>query len=162
MRSPRVILTCAALIASVWSTSVIADGGAVVWMGERSGTRGVVLVAPASPRVGEVEIAWIGAIEGEVTVVAAHDCGAVVFASCARTRIRDEVHGILPLSRAGVWKVELDWDGAGAGESVLFDIIVDEPLPRWTTLSMYLFAWVPMSLLGVLAASRSLGALRVR
>ena len=82
------LLSCVAV--SLCTPDAVADGGAVVWTGERLGQRAAVVVAPAAPRAGVVEISWIGFVHEGAFVRATHEDGSVgmpigLHVSCSST-----------------------------------------------------------------------------
>lgn len=155
------LLLCA-LVACACTPRTRGDGGAVVWMGERGGMHAAVLVAPATPRVGAIEFAWIGARGEVVAVTATHASGAVLYAACVPSSLTGEVHALLEFSKSGVWNIEVDPDATGGWEAARFDIEVGDALPQWTASWMYLFAWIPIAGIGLFAAMRRIPRSRVR
>ncbi|RLS62727.1 MAG: hypothetical protein DWH96_08120 [Planctomycetota bacterium] len=142
------------LLAGCVTFGAHADGGAVVWMGERDGAVVAVLVAPAALHIGSCECAWIGPHGDAVTVTATHASGAVCFATCVPSVSTREVHATLELTQAGIWSFEVDPDARGPLLAARFDLEVGDAPAAWSAHWPFLFAWVPIVGIGVFAASR--------
>ena len=134
-----------------------ADGGAVAWTGTRLEQPAAVVVSPPSPRVGAIEIAWIGARDAAAEVILRHEDGTVMRSAFESARIDGEFKADFEVERPGTWLVEIDPDGEGAAEPVRFNVVVGGPIPPWRSLWMPLFAWVPLVLIGLAAAWRRAG-----
>jgi|GEM_PF-2157296 len=131
-----------------------ADGGAVVWAGTRLEQPAAVVVSPSAPRVGSIEVAWIGARDAAAEVTIRHEGGTVMRSAFETARIDGEFKADFEVEFPGTWFVEIDPDGEGAAEPVRFDVVVGGPIPPWRSLWMPLFAWVPLVLIGLAAAWR--------
>ena len=146
------LLSCIAV--SLCTPDAFADGGAVVWTGERLGQRAAVVVAPAAPRVGVVEISWIGIVDEGAFVRATHEDGSVGIAPLFRQVLDGEVRAVLELSKYGQWSVELDPDGDSEAEPARFSIEVAPSLPPWSAHLLELFIWIPLVAIALFAAHR--------
>ncbi len=158
-RADRVFMHARALaymlaLAATINTASLADGGIVVWTGERMGARAAVIVAPAAPSVGEVEFAWIGAWKAGALVHAQHLDGLAIEGVLAPAPIGSEVRCSLALTKVGHWDITIDPDGNGDAPAARFPLEVSDPPARWTTLWPAMFAWIALVAIGLTAAWR--------
>ena len=109
-------------LAATINTASLADGGIVVWTGERMGARAAVIVAPAAPSVGEVEFAWIGAWKAGALVHAQHLDGLAIEGVLAPAPIGSEVRCALALTKVGHWDITIDPDGNGDAQAARFPL----------------------------------------
>jgi hypothetical protein len=139
-----------------WLVAVpaLADGGVVVWTGLRLDRPSAVIVSPPAPRIGEIEIAWVGARRQEASITARHVDGVEVVAGFEPGLLADEHRALLDLAIPGAWSMRLDPDGEGPAPPVVFEIIVGDAVPPWRALWPAIFAWVPLVAIGLAAAWR--------
>ena len=116
--------------------------------------RAAVVVAPAAPRAGVVEISWIGFVHEGAFVRATHEDGSVGIAPLFRQVLDGEVRAVLELSKHGQWSVELDPDGDSEAEPARFSIEVAPSLPPWSAHLLELFIWIPLVAIALFAAHR--------
>ena len=135
-------------------SQVTADGGVVVWTGTRSEHPAAVVVSPPAPRVGLIEIAWIGTRDAAAEVIVRHSDGTVMRSGFREVRIDGEFKADFELAVPGTWSIEIDPDGDGAADPVRFDVVVGGPIPPWRSLWMAIFAWIPLVGIGLVAAWR--------
>ena len=112
------MLPCMLALAATINTASLADGGIVVWTGERMGARAAVIIAPAAPSVDEVEFAWIGAWKAGALVHAQHLDGLAIEGVLAPALIGSEVRCSLALTKVGHWDITIDPDGNGDAQFV--------------------------------------------
>lgn len=136
----------------------VADGGMVVWTGVRLDRPSAVIVSPPAPRIGPIEIAWIGTPHPAATISARHVDGIEMLAAFEPERFADEHHAFLALEVPGAWSMRLDPDGEGPAPPVLFEVVVGDAVPPWRSLWPAIFAWVPMLAIGLGAAWRRTSA----
>ncbi|RPG16474.1 MAG: hypothetical protein CBB69_008585 [Phycisphaera sp. TMED9] len=135
-------------------SQVEADGGVVVWTGTRSERPAAVVVSPPAPRVGVIEIAWVGPRDPAAEAIVRHAGGTRMRSGFVDARIDGEFKASFEIAVPGTWSVEIDPDGDGVAVPVRFDIVVGGPIPAWRSLWLPLFAWVPLVGVGLLAAWR--------
>ena len=131
-----------------------ADGGGVVWTGLRLDRPPAVIVSPPAPRIGEIEIAWVGARHPEASVTARHVDGLELLAAFEPGLLADEHRALLDLGIPGAWSMRLDPDGEGPAAPVVFELVVGDAIPPWRTMWPAIFAWVPLVAIGLAAAWR--------
>ncbi len=132
-----------------------ADGGRIAWTGERGGVTGTIVVAPVAPRIGVVQLDWIGPLpEATAGLVRATHEYAVDAEAGFERRGPEEHHATLELLAPGRWDLVVDPDGDGPLAAVELVIEVGGPLPAWRTQWPWLFSWVPLTAIGWYAASR--------
>ncbi len=161
MHRAHTFFLCVVLSLGAWTSAAEADGGAVVWTGERLGAAAAILVSPASPRVGTIDVAWIGDPRAAMQVVATHESGVRITAVCLASDAAKETHAQLLLSTAGAWRIEIQPNAAVNAAPVSVELVVDEAMPNWSSFALYLFAWVPLAAIGGFAAARRMRGLRV-
>ena len=140
------------LMVLVPATPVCADGGRIAWTGERAGRRAAIVVAPVAPRVGTVQLDWIGPSDGGGSVQARHESGLLVEASLSPRN--GEWHSILDLFAEGRWTIRLDPDGPGVEEAIEVPVEIGPAIPEWRTQWPWILAWVPMVAIGLFVAVR--------
>ena len=101
MRSTFLFMLVICLLAS----PAPADGGRIAWTGERAGRRAAIVVAPVAPRIGALQIDWIGPSEGGGSVKARHETGILLDAPLVRQG--DEWHAVLEMFAEGRWSVTM-------------------------------------------------------
>jgi hypothetical protein len=143
-----------ALFLSMPVNQATADGGVVVWTGTRLERPAAVVVSPPAPRVGLIEIAWIGERDPAAEVIVRHADGILMRSGFGDARIDGEFKADFEIDLPGTWSVEIDPDGDGAARPVRFDVVVGGPIPPWRSLWMPLFAWIPLVGIGLVAAWR--------
>ena len=153
-RALAFMLACMLALEAVMSAASLADGGIVVWTGERMGARAAVIIAPAAPSVGEVEFAWIGAWKAGALVHAQHLDGFAIEGVLAPAPIGSEIRCSLALTKVGHWDITIDPDGNGDAQAARFPLEVSDPPARWTTLWPAMFAWIALVAIGLTAAWR--------
>ncbi|MCP4797780.1 MAG: hypothetical protein GY885_16640 [Phycisphaeraceae bacterium] len=157
-RHPRRRLRWMSLLATMplWIATVpaLADGGVVVWTGLRLDRPSAVIVSPPAPRIGGMEIAWVGVRHPEASVTARHVDGVEVLAGFEPGLLADEHRALLDLAIPGAWSMRLDPDGEGPAAAVVFDVVVGDAVPPWRTMWPAIFAWVPLAAIGLAAAWR--------
>ncbi len=156
MKRARFMIAIAAL---AHASAVWADGGIVAWSGERLNQRAAVIVSPAAMRVGLVEFVWIGAHREGAVVIATNSAGQRLDCPLREGATVEgggtELRAALELPSEGSWTIEVDPDGEGTAASAVFSLEVGPPLPAWSAVWPYLFAWIPMVAIGLFAARRS-------
>ena len=140
------------LLVTMLATPVQGDGGRIAWTGERSGRRAAIVVAPVAPRVGGVQLDWIGPSDGEGSVRAEHETGLLIEAPLVRQN--GEWHAILEMFAEGRWTVRLDPDGVGGEDPIEIPIEIGPAIPPWQTQWPWVLAWVPMVAVGMFVAMR--------
>ena len=148
-------LACLVVMSS-WLVAVpaLADGGVVVWTGVRLDQPSAVIASPPAPRIGEIEIAWVGARRPEASITARHVDGVEVLAGFEPALLADEHRALLDLAIPGTWSMRLDPDGEGPALPVRFEVVVGDAVPPWRSLWPAIFAWVPLAAIGLGAAWR--------
>ena len=148
MRSTFLFMLVICLLAS----PAPADGGRIAWTGERAGRRAAIVVAPVAPRIGALQIDWIGPSEGGGSVKARHETGILLDAPLVRQG--DEWHAVLEMFAEGRWSVRVDPDGDGDEAAIEIPIEIGPAIPEWRTQWPWMFAWVPMVAVGLFAGVR--------
>ncbi len=153
-------MSVALVVCVAWTRAAHGDGGIVVWTGERRNARAAIVVSPAAPRAGAIEIAWLGAVGEGAFVRATHELGTTHATLLRRATMDGEFHATLTLEHAGAWEITLDCDGAAPSHDamsaapVTVVIGVGDALPPWNAVFPALFAWIPLSALALYATHR--------
>ena len=140
----------------LWLVTVpaLSDGGVVVWTGARLDQPSAVIVSPPAPRVGALEIAWVGLRNPEASLTARHVDGLEIRTDFEPGLLAEEHCALLELTVPGAWSMRLDPDGDGPAAAVTFEVVVGDALPPWRSMWPAIFAWVPMVAIGLGAAWR--------